>query len=79
MGSNFTRPVTMLSLRFLLRKTFCKSFPCWTASEDGLQRLQQVGLRMTTLGDLPSSLLQACQVLPAQPDEAATEWSPRLR
>ena len=42
-GSDFTLPVVMLSLRFLLRKSFCKGFPHWTASDDGLSRLQQVG------------------------------------
>ena len=41
-GSDFTLPVVMLSLRFLLRKSFCKSFPHWTASDDGLSSLQQV-------------------------------------
>ena len=42
-GADFTLPVVMLSLRFLLRKSFCKSFPHWTASDDGLSSLRQVG------------------------------------
>ena len=55
-GSDFTLPVVMLSLRSLLRKSFCKSFPHWTASNDGLSSLQQVG----ALTKVP-----ACRAAPA--------------
>eukprot|EP00891_Asterochloris_glomerata_P007826 jgi/Astpho2/7826/fgenesh1_pg.00117_%23_36_t len=53
-GSNFTLPVVMLSLRFLLRKSFCKSFPHWTASEDGLRSLQQMKAALVSSSYAPS-------------------------
>ena len=72
-GSNFTLPVVMLSLRFLLRKSFCKSFPHWTASEDGLRSLQQVG----ALARVPAYRVAPAAVPPRQEQPSSHPCPPQ--